>query len=130
MRFYRSEALEFMTEEPVEKAKLAAYGAKLLWQPSVPRTEGRPGRGTLLDTGRDVVEPLFTIPFFALGLFGLTRVPRHYVVLAVALLLYQTVMAMLFVGQTRYRVPWDFLVAVPAAVALSMLVARVRRRSP
>ena len=129
MRFYRSEALEFMTEEPVEKAKLAAYGAKLLWQPSVPRTEGRPGGGTLLDTGRDFVEPLFMVPFFALALFGLTRMPRRYVVLAVALLAYQTLAAMLFVGQTRYRVPWDFLLAVPAAVALLALVARVRRRS-
>jgi 4-amino-4-deoxy-L-arabinose transferase-like glycosyltransferase len=129
MRFYRTEALEFMVEEPVEKAKLAGYGARFLWQPSVPRTEGRPGRGTILDTGRDVVEPLFMVPFFALGLLGLWTMPRRYVVLAVTLLAYQTLIAMLFIGQTRYRVPWDFLLAVPAAVALSTFVARARRRA-
>ena len=129
MRFYRSEALEFVVDEPVEKAKLAAYGARFLWQPSVPRTEGRPGKGTALDTGRDIVEPLFMIPFLALAVVGLTRMPRRYVVLALALLAYQTLVAMAFVGQTRYRVPWDFLLAVPAALGLTLLVERVRRRS-
>jgi hypothetical protein len=128
MRFYRAEALEFMVDHPGEKAKLAVYGARFLWQPNVPRTEGRPGKGTALDTGRDVVEPLFMIPFFAFALWGLTRIPRGYVVLALALLAYQTLVAMAFVGQTRYRVPWDFLLAVPAALALSLVVNRVRRR--
>jgi 4-amino-4-deoxy-L-arabinose transferase-like glycosyltransferase len=124
MRFYRRLALDFSREHPGEKARLAVYGARLLWQPSVPRTEGRPGRGTLLDVGRDVAEPLFMVPLFALALFGLARVPRHFAVLAVALLAYQTLIAMLFVGQTRYRVPWDFLLAVPAAVALLALARR------
>ena len=124
MRFYRRLALDFNREHPGEKAQLAVYGARLLWQPSVPRTEGRPGRGTLLDVGRDVAEPLFMVPLFALALFGLARVPRHFAVLALALLAYQTLIAMLFVGQTRYRVPWDFLLAVPAAVALLALVRR------
>jgi 4-amino-4-deoxy-L-arabinose transferase-like glycosyltransferase len=128
MRFYRAEALEFMVDQPGEKARLAVYGARFLWQPSVPRTEGRPGKGTALDTGRDVVEPLFMIPFFAFALWGLTRIPRGYVALALALLAYQTLVAMAFVGQTRYRVPWDFLLAVPAALALSLVVNRVHRR--
>ena len=129
MRFYRERALDFMVDHPGEKAKLAVYGAKFLWQPTVPKTEGRPGKGTLLDVARDWAEPLFIVPVFLLALYGLTLVPRQFAGLAVAVLAYQTVMAMLFIGQTRYRVPWDFLLAVPAAAALVALSERVRRRS-
>ena len=124
MRFYRKRALEFMRGHPGEKAKLAAYGAKLLWQPNVPKTEGRPGRGTFLDVARDWAEPLFMVPVYLLALWGLTLVPRHFAVLAVSLLAYQTVMAMLFIGQTRYRVPWDFLTMTLAAAALVQLWGR------
>jgi len=129
MRFYRRQALDFMVDHPGEKAKLAAYGAMLLWQPKVPKTEGRPGKGTLLDVARDWAEPLFMVPVFLLALYGLVLVPRHFVALAAALLAYQTAMAMLFVGQTRYRVPWDFLLAVLAATAILALYERVRRHA-
>ncbi len=47
---------------------------------------------------------------------------------SLSLLAYQTLAAMVFVGQTRYRVPWDFLLAVPAAAALVALCERARRR--
>jgi 4-amino-4-deoxy-L-arabinose transferase-like glycosyltransferase len=134
MRYYRRLALDFVREHPGEKAKLAAYGVKLLWQPTVPRTEGRPERDTLIDDARKFAEPLFVVPLFLLALYGLTLVPRHFAALALALLAYQTVVAMLFVGQTRYRVPWDFLLAVPAAAALLALserfAARRRHASP
>jgi hypothetical protein len=125
MRFYRERALDFMADHPGEKAKLAAYGAKLLWQPNVPKTEGRPGKGTFLDVARDWAEPLFMVPVFLLALYGVTLVPRHFAVLAVSLLAYQTVMAMLFVGQTRYRVPWDFLIMILAAAAAVQLSGRL-----
>jgi hypothetical protein len=128
MRFYRERAFEFMREQPGEKAKLGAYGAKLLWQPWVFQTEGRPGRGTWLDLGRSVVEPAFMIAVYALALVGLARVPRHFAVLALALLAYQTLTAILFVGATRYRVPWDFLVIIPAAAMLVAIVDRLRAR--
>jgi hypothetical protein len=124
MRFYRKRALEFMREHPGEKAKLAAYGAKLLWQPNVPKTEGRPGRGTFLDVARDWAEPLFMVPVYLLALYGLTLVPRHFAALSLSLLAYQTLMAMLFIGQTRYRVPWDFLTMTLAAAALVQLWGR------
>ena len=129
MRFYRERAVDFMVDHPVEKAKLAAYGAKLLWQPNVPKTEGRPGKGTFLDVARDWAEPLFMIPVFLLALYGLTLVPRYFAALAVALLAYQTVMAMLFVGQTRYRVPWDFLIMILAAAAAVQLSGRLPFRN-
>jgi hypothetical protein len=121
MRFYRERAFEFMREQPGEKAKLGLYGARLLGQPWVFQTEGRPGRGTWLDLGRSVVEPAFMIAVYALAVIGIAQVPRHFAVLAVALLAYQTLTAMLFVGATRYRVPWDFLLMIPAAVTLTKL---------
>ena len=129
MRFYRERALDFMVDHPGEKAKLAAYGAKLLWQPNVPKTEGRPGKGTFLDVARDWAEPLFMVPAFLVALYGLTLVPRHFAVLAASLLAYQTVMAMLFVGQTRYRVPWDFLIMILAAAAAVQLSGRLPFRN-
>ena len=129
MRFYRERALDFMVDHPGEKAKLAAYGAKLLWQPKVPKTEGRPGKGTFLDVARDWAEPLFIVPVFLLALYGLVLVPRHFAALAVALLGYQTVMAMLFMGQTRYRVPWDFLIMILAAAAAVQLAGRLPFRN-
>jgi hypothetical protein len=51
-------------------------------------------------------------------------VPRFFAGLAVLLLGYQTLVAMLFVGETRYRVPWDFVIALLAATALVELVKR------
>jgi hypothetical protein len=95
----------------------------MLWQPSVTKTEDRPGSGTWLDRGRDLVEPLYVIPLFALAILGLFFVPRSFAVLALSLLAYQTLVAMLFVGETRYRMPWDFLVAI-AAGAGALAVAR------
>jgi len=119
MRDYRSRAIDFVEEHPGEKAQLAAVGAKFLWQPTVPKTEGRPGKGTLLDVGRDWAEPLYMVPIFLLAAYGLLLVPRHFAVLALALLAYATLVAMAFVGETRYRVPWDFLLTIPAAAAVS-----------
>ena len=118
MRFYRERAFEFMRDEPGEKAKLGVYGVKLLWQPWVFQTEGRPGRGTWLDLGRSVAEPAFMVVVYALALFGFTRLPRHFAWLSLALLAYQTLMAFLFVGATRYRVPFDFLLMIPAGLSL------------
>ena len=37
-------------------------------------------------------------------------------------------MAMVFVGATRYRVPWDFVLALLAAAALAAIVRQVRSR--
>jgi 4-amino-4-deoxy-L-arabinose transferase-like glycosyltransferase len=128
MRFYRELAVDFVREHPGEKAELAALSARMLWQPAVTKTEGRPGAGTWLDTARDWIEPAFMVVLYGLGLVGLVAAPRRFVVLAVAVLAYQTVMAMAFAGETRYRAPWDFLVAVLAAGAALHLAARVAAR--
>src|SRR5438876_9185208 len=127
MRYYRHLAIRFMEHHPGEKTKLAAVAARMLWQPSVTRTEGRSGAGTSLDVGRSVVEPAYMIVLYALGLAGLFYVPRRFAALALALLVYDPLTAMLFACETRYRVPWDFLIALCAAAAVTRLLALVGR---
>jgi hypothetical protein len=125
MRFYRERALDFIRDRPGEKAKLAGVAARMLWQPSVTRTEGRAGAGTRLDTARTWVEPAYMIALYAFGLAGLLLIPRRLAWLSVLLLAYVTLTAMLFAGETRYRVSWDFLVALAAGAAAVQLGARV-----
>jgi 4-amino-4-deoxy-L-arabinose transferase-like glycosyltransferase len=127
MHYYRHLAVRFMEHHPGEKAKLAGVAARMLWQPAVTRTEGRSGAGTSLDVGRRVVEPAFVIVLYALGLVGLFLVPRWLAALALALLAYDTLAAMLFAGETRYRVPWDFLIALCAAAAVARILALTGR---
>jgi 4-amino-4-deoxy-L-arabinose transferase-like glycosyltransferase len=128
MTFYENLAFTWMEDHPGAKAKLAALSAKLLWQPSVFETSGRPGAGTSLDVGRRVIEPLYMWVVYALAFVGLFVAPRAFVALALLLLVYQTGAALLFVGATRYRVAWDFLLAILAAAALQWVAKRVRAR--
>ncbi len=67
---------------------------------------------------------------FLLALYGIFRVPRRLAALSLLLLGYQWALAVLFVGATRYRVPWDFipgLVAESSAVDLAGRSSRGRR---
>ncbi|HXG77435.1 MAG TPA: glycosyltransferase family 39 protein [Gaiellaceae bacterium] len=128
MDFYRDRVLEFWREHPHEKLRLAGQAARLLWQPNVLETEGRPGAGTWQDAARSTVEPAFMVALYALALVGLFVLPRAFGTLALLLLAYQTLVAMVFVGATRYRVPWDFLLALLAAGGLAALGRRIARR--
>jgi 4-amino-4-deoxy-L-arabinose transferase-like glycosyltransferase len=125
MRFFQHKAHAFWFHHPGEKAKLALLSGQMLWQPSVVETGGRPGENTWLDTLRTSSEPLFVIPLYCLAVAGLFLVPRAFAVLTLLLLAYQTAVAMIFVGVTRYRVPWDFLLCILAATALAALARRV-----
>ena len=125
---FESKVISFWIHHPGDKAHLVPLDAQWLWQPSVVETRGRPGAGTWLDTLRTWAEPAYMIPLYILGVIGLFFVPRFYSVLAVALLAYQTLVAMLFVGETRYRAPWDFLIALLAARALVEITVRVQER--
>jgi len=116
--FYRNKALSFMVDHPGEKAKLAAQAVRMLWDPRVQKTEGRPGAGGFIDRVRTWVQPVYEIPLYLLALFGLFLVPRRIAVLVVLLLAYQTVVAIGFAGDTRYRVPWDFTLSLAASVAV------------
>jgi 4-amino-4-deoxy-L-arabinose transferase-like glycosyltransferase len=128
MTYYEDLAFTWIRQNPGDKAKLAALSAKLLWQPSVFETSGRPGAGSNLDLGRRVVEPVYMWAVYALAAIGLFVAPRAFVALALLLLAYQTGAALLFVGATRYRVAWDFLLALLASAALARVAERIRAR--
>ena len=131
MRFYEHQTIEYWKHHPGDKAKVAALSLQLLWQPNVIETTGRNGAGTSLDVGRRVFEPLYMWAMYALAIGGLFLAPRAFVWLALLLLAYQSVCAALFVGATRYRIAWDFLVVLLATATLKRVWNAWReRRSP
>ena len=130
MRVYRHLVFDFWRKHPGEKAKLAGQATEMLWNPRAIRTEGRAESGGLVDKLRSWAQPAYSIPLFVLGLLGVWLLPGRLALLGVALLAYQTLVAFGFAGATRYRVPWDFLIALVAAAALWWGFDRVQRRRP
>ena len=130
MRLYRREVLDFWRDHPHEKGRLAVQAARMLWDPRSIRTEGRAEAGGFVDDARTWVQPLYTIPLYVLALLGLCVVPRRIAALFLALLAYNTLAALVFAGATRYRVPWDFLLALAAGAAVVWLLERWRTREP
>jgi 4-amino-4-deoxy-L-arabinose transferase-like glycosyltransferase len=128
MRFYRHRATTWITDHVGEKAKLAALGSSWLWQPSVTKTEDRPSSGGWLDRARTYVEPVYVIPLYLLAGVGIFFVPRSFAALTAAILAYNTVLAALFAGETRYRIPWDFLLVILAVRAVTALRSAPRLR--
>jgi 4-amino-4-deoxy-L-arabinose transferase-like glycosyltransferase len=128
MRFFEHLAFQYVEKHPGDKVKLAALSMQLLWQPAVFETSGRPGAGTSLDAGRRIVEPAYMIALYVLAAVGFFVAPRAFSVLVLLLLAYQTVCAAFFVGATRYRVAWDFLLALLAAAALARAGEWLRAR--
>jgi 4-amino-4-deoxy-L-arabinose transferase-like glycosyltransferase len=129
MRYYRHLVFQFWRDHPGEKAKLARQATVMLWNPQAIRTEGRAESTGLVDKLRKFAQPAYSIPLFVLGVLGAVFLPGRLRWFAVALLAYQTVVAWGFAGATRYRVPWDFLIALGAAATLWWAVDRVRRRA-
>ena len=70
---------------------------------------------------RSLVEPVWMIPLYLLALAGLFFVPPAFRALALIFLGYETLAAWVFAGTTRYRVPWDFVLALLAAAAIERL---------
>jgi hypothetical protein len=126
MRMYRDEVLEFWRENPGEKARLAVQATRMLWNP-IPSESDTSGSGAAR-TARRTVEPVFMVVLYALAVAGLFVAPRHFVALALLLLAYNTLAAMVFAGTARYRAPWDSLLALLAAFALAEIGERVRSR--
>lgn len=125
-RFYQRQVLRFWRDHPGEKAKLAAQATWLLWQPTFSVVTDDAGRKGIADTARRFVEPLYMIVVYALAIAGSFFAPRRFLALAVLLASYNTLMAMVFAGTVRYRVPWDFLLALLAAFAVERLWRRAR----
>ena len=122
MTMFEHKVISFWIHHPRDKLELMPLDAQWLWQPSVVETSGRPGAGTWLDTLRSTAEPAYMIPLYILGAIGLFLVPRRFAVLALLALGYQTIAAVAFVGETRYRAPWDFLTALLAATTVVAIV--------
>jgi 4-amino-4-deoxy-L-arabinose transferase-like glycosyltransferase len=124
--FYRSKALSFVVDQPVAKAKLAGQALRMFWDPRAQETEGRPSAGGFLDVARTWVQPVYEIPLYLFAIWGLFLAPRRVSALVLLMLGYQTLVAMGFAGDTRYRVPWDFCLALVASVAVLHLWSRLR----
>ena len=123
---YQHRVYRFWREHPGAKAKLMFQAVRMEWDPRTTKTASRPERGSRVDTARKWIEPIYVSLLFAFGIFGLAFLPRWFAVLVLALLAYETLAAMVFVGATRYRVAWDFLIALSAGAALARLWERRR----
>jgi 4-amino-4-deoxy-L-arabinose transferase-like glycosyltransferase len=119
MRFYEHLAWRYDRDHPGGKAKLAALSEQLLWQPNVIETGGRSG-----GAAKQIVEPAYMWAMYALAAIGLFVVPRAFLALALLLFAYQSLFAAIFVGATRYRISFDFLLAILAAAGLQRLARR------
>jgi 4-amino-4-deoxy-L-arabinose transferase-like glycosyltransferase len=128
MRLYRDEVVEFWQEHPGEKARLALQATRMLWSPAP--SESDESGSDLARTARKTVEPVYVAVLYAFALVGFFVAPRRFVALALSLLAYNTLAAMVFAGTARYRVPWDFLLALLAAFTVVTAWERYRRRRP
>jgi hypothetical protein len=124
--FYEHKVTKFWRDHPGEKAKLGVQASRMLWNPVVSPPPTRSDEQGWLTSLRDSVEPIYIGAVFLLALIGLAVVPRRFAVVAVVLLLYEWALAIVFVGATRYRIPWDF---IPALLAGAAVVAAAERRS-
>jgi 4-amino-4-deoxy-L-arabinose transferase-like glycosyltransferase len=121
--YYEHLVWQFWEHHPGEKAKLAAQATWMLWSPRVER-EGGPGAG--VDPIRHYVEPVWMAVLYVLAIAGLFVVATPLRVLAVLFVGYETLAAWVFAGTTRYRVPWDFVLALLAAAAVERFLQRRR----
>jgi 4-amino-4-deoxy-L-arabinose transferase-like glycosyltransferase len=106
---------QFWEHHPGAKVKLMAQATGMLWDPRV-GLAGSPNSS--LDKIRTYGEPVYMVPLYLLALYGLFCVPLYFRVLALIFVGYETLAAWVFAGTTRYRVPWDFVLALLAAAAI------------
>ena len=128
MRFYRGLVTDFWREQPGEKGEARGRRRRECSGTRPSASSARSGARGSSAVAKDWGEPLYMAALYVLAVAGLFLVSRAFAVLAVALLAYNTLAAMVFVGNVRYRVPWDFLLALLAAVALERLWTRLRTR--
>jgi len=120
--YYQHKTWVFVRDHPGEKAKLAGQAIRMEWDPRTTASATDSGKGFV----RSWAQPLYMSFIYALGLLGLAVAPRRFAALALAVLAYQTLAAVVFVGATRYRVATDFLIALLAASALEWTLRRRR----
>jgi 4-amino-4-deoxy-L-arabinose transferase-like glycosyltransferase len=118
--YYQHKAWLFVRNHPGAKAKLSGLAVRMEWDPRTTASATDSGHGAL----RRWAQPLYTGVLYALGLLGLLYVPRRFAALALLVLVYQTLAAVVFVGATRYRIPTDFLIALLAAGVVERVLGR------
>lgn len=123
--YYQHKAWQYVRDHPGEKAKLASQAVRMEWDPRTTASATDSGHGAI----RSLAQPLYISALYGLGLIGLFVAARAFVALALAVLVYQTLAAMAFVGATRYRVATDFLIALLAASAIEWALSRRHRRA-
>ena len=114
MHLYEHATTRFWKKHPGEKAKLMVQATRFLWQPQQTRTEGGPHSSTT----RAWAEAVWAIPVFLLAAVGLFAAAPALLAPALIFLVYNTAAAWLFAGATRYRVSFDFVLALLAAAAI------------
>lgn len=124
MRLYQDATLDFWRDHPGEKLKLMGQATQLLWSPKQTRTQGGPEAKA--GAWRQWLEAVWAIPVYLLALIGLFFVPRRFAALAIMFLAYNTLAAWVFAGATRYRVSFDFVLALLAGAAIARLWSRSR----
>jgi 4-amino-4-deoxy-L-arabinose transferase-like glycosyltransferase len=122
--YYQHKAWVYVRDHPGGKAKLASQAVRMEWDPRTTASATDSGRGFI----RRLAQPLYTSFLYALALIGIFVGPGRFIALALAVLAYQTLAAMVFVGATRYRVSTDFLLALLAAAAIEWALTRWRFR--
>jgi 4-amino-4-deoxy-L-arabinose transferase-like glycosyltransferase len=122
--YYEHKTWVFVRDHPGEKAKLAGQAVRMQWDPRTTASATDSGHGAI----RSLAEPLYMSALYALALIGIFVTARWFVGLALAVLAYQTVAAIVFVGATRYRIATDFVIALLAAAAIDWALRRRRRR--
>ena len=121
--YYQHKAWKFVRDHPSEKTKLAGQAVRMEWDPRTTASATDSGHGAI----RSLAQPLYTSLLYALGLIGIFVTARWFAGLALAVLAYQTLAAIVFVGATRYRMATDFLIALLAAGAVEWVLRRRRR---
>lgn len=124
MRLYERATIRFLEHHPTEKLKLMRQATWMLWDPQQTQTASGPGGRT--GALRAWIEAAWAIPVYALALIGLFVVRRRLAALALVFLGYDTLAACVFAGATRYRIAFDFVLALLAAAAVERAVRRLR----
>jgi 4-amino-4-deoxy-L-arabinose transferase-like glycosyltransferase len=129
---YTHATISFWQRHPGDKAALIQQAVRRLWDPRPTETDA-----TTHPAFAVLPEVVYALGLFALALRGVGAVPRRFLALGLLFLMYETLMAALFTGATRYRVPWDFVLALFAAAAIERYrdrrgssVRRLRQQEP
>jgi 4-amino-4-deoxy-L-arabinose transferase-like glycosyltransferase len=122
--YYEHLVFKFWRHHPGEKAKLMVQATRLLWSPAVTADTGGPSSGGAFHAAKHILEPAYVIPLYVLAVIGVFLVTPALRVLALIFAGYETLAAWVFAGTTRYRVSWDFVLALLAAATLARLPLR------